>query len=169
MSWHRAHTLCHLLLSFFPLILSILQHQLPHLLRGPERCGDCRDLDLGLRFGVASGATSQQVPEMQVQGPNTLSGKGRPGSAFPVPEGSALQLQGIVVSSSLTMTSPQLCFLAIRLEGKGLRMEGWGRWQKVHTLAIILLRAPGVENRVRAPCGKGFHSDPRGQRLLLPV
>lgn len=62
----------------------------------PSAPGAYRDLDLGLRFGVASGATSQQVPEMQVQGPNTLSGKGRPGSAFPVPEGSALQLQGIV-------------------------------------------------------------------------
>lgn len=42
------HTLCTPpRFVFFPPLLSILQHQLPHLLQGPEHCGECRGLDPG--------------------------------------------------------------------------------------------------------------------------
>lgn len=50
-------TLCHLLPFVFPPILCRPQHQLPSLLRGPEHCGQCGDLDPCLRFGVAGGAS----------------------------------------------------------------------------------------------------------------
>lgn len=69
------------------------------------------------------------------------------------------------VSSPRTPSFPQLCSLAGHLGGKGLRAEGWSRQQRGQgCLAIIPLRAQGVENKVRTPCGKSFHSDLRGPR-----
>lgn len=76
----------------------------------------------------------------------------------------------LLVSSPHTPSFPQLCSLAGHLAGKGLRVEGWGRQQRGQgCLAIIPLRAQGVENKVRTPSGKSFHSDLRGPRPWPPL
>jgi hypothetical protein len=90
---------------------------------------------------------------------------GTQASTFPVNQNAAIPPTVTMASSPWAQSCPWCCYLALPLGGKGLRKRTGVGGREAGLLVIIPLRAQGVENKVRAPRGKGPCSDPRGPGL----
>lgn len=99
--------------------------------------------------------TMRKFSETRAQGPPVRRPKGNPGIGLPSPTGI---LRPCPSPGGIPILLLSIALRALRPGGKGLRAGAgrvWGVAGRPSCLAIIPLRALGVENKVRAPRGKG--------------